>query len=206
MNFYERHILPPILNCVCGMPLLNGHREEIVKRARGSVLEIGVGSSLNTKFYDYDQITDVTGIDPNESLLRIAKDNKSDNSKRVNLVSAVSEQLPFTNSRFDSVVVTFSFCTIPDPSEAIEEIKRVLKPGGDLHFCEHGLSENPKLQKWQRRLEPMWTPLAGGCHLSRDIFDLIGTTDFELHDHETMYVDKIPKFVGYVYKGSAKKI
>jgi len=205
MNFYERQILPPILNCVCGLPLLNGYREGIVKRARGSVLEIGLGSSLNTKFYAHEQVTEITGIDPNESLLHIAAQNESPHQGKINLIRAVSERLPFENNRFDSAVVTFSLCTIPEPVLALEEIKRVLRPGGDLHFCEHGLSDNPKVQKWQRWLEPLWKPLAGGCHLKRDIFSLIRATGFKLHDHETMYVKNIPKFIGYIYKGSAKK-
>lgn len=206
MNLYEKYILPPILNCACGLPLLKSHRKDIVLRAKGSVLEIGIGSSLNTDFYDFDEITGITGLDPNKSLLKIAQYNNSNLLDKIHLTGGTSEYLPFPSNQFDSVVVTFSLCTIPQPDKAVKEIKRVLKLKGDLHFCEHGLSHAPKIKRLQRFVEPIWKPLAGGCHLSRDIFRLITDGGFQLFDHETIYATGVPKFVGHLYKGSAKKI
>lgn len=206
MNLYEKYILPPILNCACGLALLKSHRKDIVPRAMGSVLEIGVGSSLNKAFYNFDQITEIVGLDPNESLLKIAQDNSSNLSDKISLVGGTSEHLPFPSNHFDSVVITFSLCTIPQPEKAMKEIRRVLKLSGRIHFCEHGQSPNPGVEKLQRFVEPIWKPLAGGCHLSRDIFTLITDGGFELFDHETIYADDVPKFVGHLYKGSAKKI
>jgi|TARA_B110000305_G_C19405080_1_gene622269 ubiquinone/menaquinone biosynthesis C-methylase UbiE len=205
MNFYEKHILPPILNCVCGLPLLKSHRENIVSRAKGAVLEIGIGSSLNIDFYKFDRITEITGIDPNESLLKIAQLSKPKLNPKINLIGGISEQLPFPDQQFDSAVVTFSLCTIQHPELAVREIKRILKPDGVLHFCEHGISDSPHLKKWQERIEPIWKPLAGGCHLTRDIFDLIASNGFTLFDHQTIYVEHIPKIAAHLYKGSARK-
>ncbi|MDA0237045.1 MAG: class I SAM-dependent methyltransferase [Proteobacteria bacterium] len=205
MNFYEKYILPPILNCACGLSSLKSHREDIVSRAKGAVLEIGIGSSLNLDFYKQDQITEITGIDPNESLLKIAQRSNPNKTPKINLIAGISEQLPFSDRQFDSAVVTFSFCTIPNPEIAIREIKRTLKPKGLLHFCEHGISDSPHLKKWQQRIEPIWKPLAGGCHLTRDIFALIASNGFQLFDHKTIYADHVPKVVGHLYSGSAIK-
>ncbi|MBA4740202.1 MAG: methyltransferase domain-containing protein [Burkholderiales bacterium] len=206
VNLYEKYILPPILNCACGLPLLRSHRQDIVKRARGSVLEIGIGSSLNKDFYNHEQITGIVGLDPNESLLKIAQINESDQPNTINLSGGLSEQLPFPNNQFDSVVVTFSLCTIPKPEQALKEIGRVLKSKGALHFCEHGLSHVSNIEKLQKFIEPIWKPLAGGCHLSRDMFKLVTDGGFQLCDHEMIYADGVPKFLGHLYKGSAKKI
>ena len=206
MNLYEKYVLPPLLNCVCGLALVKIHRKDIVPRAKGSVLEIGIGSSLNKDLYNFEQITELNGLDPNESLLRIARDNKSSLSGNINLIGGSSEHLPFSNNQFDSVVITFCLCTIPRPELAIKEMYRVLKSKGTIHFCEHGRSNVQYIQKIQKVVEPIWKPLAGGCHLSRDIFGLITTGGFELFDHEAIYADGVPKFLGYLYKGSAKKI
>ena len=206
MNFYEKHILPPVLNCACGLSLLKRHREDIVSRARGKVLEIGIGSSLNLDFYKLDQITEITGIDPNESLLKIAQRSHPKKKYKINLIGGISEQLPFLDQQFDSAIVTFSLCTIPNPEKAIREIKRTLRSNGVLHFCEHGISDSPHLKKWQHLIEPIWKPLAGGCHLTRDIFDLIASNGFELFDHQAIYAKQAPKLVGHLYKGSARKL
>ena len=206
MNLYEKYVLPPLLNCACGLSLLKSHRKDIVPRAKGVVLEIGIGSSLNTDFYNFDQITEINGLDPNESLLKIARDNNSNVRHKINLTVGTSEYLPFSSNQFDSAVITFSLCTIPRPEQAIKEIHRVLKLKGEIHFCEHGLSNVPNIQRIQRFVEPIWKPLAGGCHLSRDIFGLITKGGFKLFDHEAIYADGVPKFAGYLYKGSAKKI
>lgn len=206
MNLYEKYILPPLLNCACGLSLLKGHRKDIVPRARGAVLEVGIGSSLNKDFYDFDQITEISGLDPNESLLKIARDNNSSLPHKMSLTAGTSERLPFSSNQFDSVVITFSLCTIPRPKQAIKEIRRVLKSKGEIHFCEHGLGDTPNIQRIQNFVEPIWRPLAGGCNLSRDIFGLITEGGFKLFDYEAIYADGVPKFVGYLYKGSAKKI
>lgn len=203
MNIYEQYVLPPILNCLCGLRFLEAHRREIVSEARGLVLEIGIGSSLNEAFYLPERISQVIGIDPNETLLNIAS-NRSHESKKINLVRGLSETLPFRTNQFDSIVVTFCFCSIPNPNLALLEIKRVLKSGGEVHFCEHGLAPDARIQQWQRKIEPAWRILAGGCHLTRNIFDLFQGNEFELTNSTTLYARNVPKIAGFIYKGTAK--
>jgi ubiquinone/menaquinone biosynthesis C-methylase UbiE len=203
MHLYEKFILPRLLDCACGLSVINEHRAEITQQASGLTLELGIGSGLNHQFYEQNKLISIVGIDPSDQLLRIAKIRSEKSNVSTQLYRAVGEKLPFQNNTFDSVVVTFAFCSIPNPLGALKEIKRVCKPTGQLLFCEHGLAKSSQVQKWQHRIEPIWKKVAGGCHLTRDIGALIKDAGFSVKKMENTYVRAAPKFVGFLYKGAA---
>ncbi|NIO41996.1 MAG: methyltransferase domain-containing protein [Burkholderiales bacterium] len=203
MPIYEHYILPPLLHCVCGMPLLARHRATLIPGARGQVVEIGIGSALNTDYYDADKINSLIGIDPSQQLLRYARKRVTKLPFTVSLIPALAESLPLPDACADTVVVTFSLCTIPDTATALAEMRRVLKPSGRLLFCEHGLAADGSVQRWQRRLEPVWGKLAGGCHLTRNVPQLLADAGFFCDELETGYLRHAPRFAGYIYRGSA---
>jgi len=203
MNIYDRYILPPLTHCACGSALLARQRAAVVPNARGDVLEIGIGSALNLDFYDASRIGSLTGIDPSRQLLAMAHRRSRHAAFPVRLVPAVAENLPFPDASMDSIVVTFSLCSIPDVAAALREMRRVLKPGGPLLFCEHGLAPDAGVQRWQRRLDPLWGKLAGGCHLTRDIPRLLGDGHFRCDDLDAAYLRATPRFAGFIYRGSA---
>jgi len=203
MNFYDRYILPPLLHCVCGTSLLARHRAVLVPDARGNVLEIGIGSALNLEYYDTTRVGSLTGIDPSRQLLAMAQRRSSRCAFPVHLVPAIAECLPLPDASMDTIVVTFALCSIPKVDAALAEMRRVLKPAGRLLFCEHGLAPDARVQRWQRRLNPLWGKLAGGCHLTRDIPRLLGDAGFHCADIEAGYLRAAPRFAGFIYRGSA---
>lgn len=203
MNFYDRYILPPLLHCVCGTSLLARHRAVLVPGARGDVLEIGIGSALNLEYYDASRISSLTGVDPSRQLLAMARRRSSSTAFHVHLVPAIAECLPLPDASMDTIVVTFTLCSIPNTAAALAEMRRVLKPDGRLLFCEHGLAPDARVQRWQRRLDPLWGKLAGGCHLTRDIPRLLGDANFRCADLEAGYLRATPRFAGFIYRGSA---
>ncbi len=203
MRFYDRYILPALTHCACGSRLLRKHRAQLVCAARGHVLEIGIGSGLNFDYYDAARISSLTGIDPSVGLLAYARKRLKSIAYPVELMPVSAEQIPITDASIDTVVVTFSLCTIPDVAAALEEMHRVLKPDGQLLFCEHGLAPDANVQRWQKRLDPLWGKLAGGCHLSRDIALLLRQASFRCEKLRSGYLSHAPRFAGYLYEGSA---
>jgi len=163
-------------------------RTKLVPHARGRVLEVGIGSGLNLPFYDADRVTRVWGLDPSEELTARARDAAEDVPFDVELVTAGSEEIPFDAASFDTVVVTYTLCTIPEVVPALREMARVLKPDGRLLFCEHGVAPDADVRRWQERMNPIWRRLGGGCHLNRDVPDLIRRGGFEVTELETMYI------------------
>ena len=203
MNFYDRFILPPLTHWACGHPQLAWHRAALIPAARGQVLEIGVGSALNLDYYNAASISSLTGVDPSQQLLAYAEKRTDRVTFPVNLITASAESLPIPERSIDTIVVTFSLCTIPDVAAALEEMRRVLKPTGRLLFCEHGLAPDVSVQRWQRRLDPLWNKIAGGCHLSRDIPRLLSDAKFQCAELQSAYLPRTPRFAGFVYRGSA---
>lgn len=203
MSLYERYILPPLTHCACGNRLLRKHRAELVPAARGKVLEVGIGSGLNFEYYDASRISSLTGIDPSTGLLSYARRRLKNIAFRVELMAVNAEQIPLEDASIDTVVVTFSLCTIPDVTAALVEMHRVLKPDGQLLFCEHGRAPDPKVQRWQKRLDPLWGKLAGGCHLSRDIPLLLRQSHFRCENLKSGYLPRAPRFAGYLFQGIA---
>jgi ubiquinone/menaquinone biosynthesis C-methylase UbiE len=203
MNFYERYILPPLVHCACSNSALARHRAALVPDARGHVLEIGIGSALNLEYYDTARVGSLVGIDPSQRLLAMARCRSANTAFPVHLVPAIAERLPLPAASIDTIVITFSLCSIPDVGAALSEMRRVLKPGGRLLFCEHGLAPDARVQRWQRRLDPLWGKLAGGCHLTRNIPRLLAEANFHCAGLESGYLRAAPRFAGYIYRGSA---
>lgn len=196
-SFYERRILPRLLTCACASPPIMRQRAKIVPQAAGRVLELGVGMGLNLAFYDPDRVESVTGVDPAPELRALAEAAPRDPRLAVSVAEGAAEALPFEAGAFDSVVCTFTLCSVQDPAAALAEARRVLKPGGRLFFCEHGLAPDPGVARWQRRVEPLWKRLAGGCHLSRPVATGIAGAGFTLDRVETMYLPRTPRIAGW---------
>ena len=203
MGFYDKYILPRFLNCACGTKPIQYQREKVVPLARGLVLEIGIGSGLNIPFYNADRVTKIIGLDPSEELNRMARKVADEKGLRVEFILGGAEAIPLPQNHVDTVLVTYTMCTIPKVAEANKEINRVLKPDGQLIFCEHGLAPDANVSKWQNRIDPYWGKIAGGCHLNRNIPALITAAGFKIEAMEQMYLPSTPKFAGYNYWGTA---
>ena len=200
MGLYEKYFLPKILNAVMKSPELTRLRQEWVPQATGRVLEVGIGSGLNIPFYKSD--VHVTGVDPSVELLAYAEEVARDAKLNVEFIPQGCEDLPVAANTFDSALVTWTFCTIPDPLTALTEIRRVLKPGGKLIFVEHGKAKEEAVIKWQNRLNPLWKTIAGGCNLNRQPDTAILEQGFKFDYMDEGYVPG-PKFATYNYRGIA---
>ncbi len=203
MGFYDKYILPHFLNCACGSKPVKYQREKVVPMAEGLVLEVGIGSGLNIPFYDAAKVDRILGLDPSEELNRMALKVAEQKGIPVDFILGGAEDMPLPDNHVDTVLVTFTMCTIPEVTAANKEMLRVLKPGGKMIFCEHGLAPDVKVSKWQSSLDPVWGKIAGGCHLNRDIPRLIKNAGFEIKTMEQMYLPSTPKFAGYNYWGTA---
>ena len=202
-SLYERYAVPWLINCACGARPIARQRAKVVPGAGGQVLELGMGGGLNLPFYDAAKVTALEGLEPSERLRDMARAATAGVSLPVELVDGRAEALPFEAGVFDCVVCTFTLCSVQDPAAALAEARRVLKPGGRLIFCEHGLAPDAEVVKWQRRIEPVWKRLAGGCHLTRAVGSAIEAAGFRLLRHETMYLPKTPRWAGWNEWGEA---
>ena len=204
MGFYDKYILPTFLNCACGTKPMQYQRKKIVPFAKGEVLELGIGSGLNLPFYDLDKINKIWGLDPSEELNSMAKKVARDIDVDVDLIIGGAEEIPLPENSIDTILLTYTLCTIPKVKDSIKEIERVLKPSGSMLFCEHGLAPDEKVAKWQQRLNPYWKKIVGGCNLNRDIPKIIQDSSFKITKLETMYLPSTPKFAGFNYWGEVK--
>lgn len=202
MGLYDRYILPHLIDLACGMGAVMKARSQIVPQAHGRVLEIGIGSGLNLAFYDPAKVQQIVGVDPSADMQALARERAAKISIPVEMIALELGQIQASAASFDSIVCTFTLCTIPDAVAALKEMRRVLKPGGRLWFCEHGKAPDLPVLRWQNRLTPIWKPLAGGCHLNRDIPQLITEGGFRIGELQTRYL-KGPKPMTYVYSGWA---
>ncbi len=179
-------------------------RSQVVPHATGTVLEVGMGSGINLEFYSPETVSLVYGLEPSEGMRRKAQANLGRSPVTVEWLDLPGEKIPLPDESVDTVLLTFTLCTIPDWQAALHQMKRVLRPGGELLFLEHGQSPDEAVQKWQHRITPGWKRIAGGCHLNRPIAELIRETGFEITELENFYMPKAPKFAGYIYKGRAR--
>lgn len=205
MSFYEDRILPHIIDRACSMGQVMKLRSQVVPHARGRVHEVGMGSAINMEFYNPDNVEMVYGLEPSDGMRRKAQPNLSRSPIKVEWLDLPGEQIPLDDHSIDTVLLTFTLCTIPDWHAALKQMWRVLKPGGELLFLEHGESPHDATRKWQHRITPGWKKIAGGCHLNRDIADLIRHSGFDIVELENLYIPKAPKIAGYIYKGRAVK-
>jgi ubiquinone/menaquinone biosynthesis C-methylase UbiE len=204
MGFYSHVVLPRLLKCACTAPPIAKQRAKVVPAADGRVLELGIGMGLNLRFYDPGRVREVMGVDPSPELRAIAEAAERDPALKVRVEDGTAEALPFEDRSFDTVVCTFTLCSVCTPPQALAEARRVLKPGGRFLYCEHGLSPDPGVAKWQRRIEPAWKRIAGGCHLTRPVTSAIQAAGFRVEQADTMYLPRTPKFAGWNEWGSAR--
>ena len=182
-SWYERFILPRAIDFACGLPMVSLQRQLIVPLARGRVLEVGIGTGLNMPWYDKARVSKITGLDPALQLHPRALQRIEQAGLEVELVGLPAEQIPRPDASFDTVLMT-----IPDPLTALREMRRVLAPGGQLLFCEHGRAPDASVRRWQQRLQPLWGKVAGGCHLGRDIPALLHDAGFSVPHLHTRYL------------------
>ena len=208
MGLWERYAVPPLIASACGSKAIMKQREKIVPSAEGVVLELGCGSGTNFGLYDRSKVNRLHALEPAPGMMKRARKTADalQFSDKIDFIEAGAEAIPLEDNSVDSAVITFVLCTIPDWKSALGEVRRVLKPGGRVLFSEHGLAPDEPVAKWQRRIEPFWKPLAGGCHLTRDIPKLFNEAGFELDGTQTMYLPSTPKVAGFVSWGSASPI
>ena len=200
---YEKYVLPKLLDCCCSTKPINYQRNKVVPNASGNVLEIGIGSGLNLPFYEKSKINNLYGIDPSSELCDMAKKTASDNKIDVNLLINGAEEIELPKDSIDTVVMTYTLCTIPNPTDALKEIKRVMKVDAKMLFCEHGTAPDKNIIKWQNRINPIWGKLFGGCNINRDIPNILKESGFKINTLDQMYLPSTPKIVGYNYWGEA---
>jgi len=202
MGLYSRHLLPRLIDLTCSSRQTWKQREKVVPHAHGRVLEVGIGSGHNLPLYDPESVEMICGVDPSPELWELAENRAARAPFEVDFVEASAEEMPLEDSSFDTVMVTYSLCSIPDADAALGEIRRVLDAEGQLIFCEHGRSPDAAVRRWQDRLQPVWGRLSGGCHMNRAIPELIESAGFEIRELETMYIPG-PRMVSFNYWGIA---
>jgi ubiquinone/menaquinone biosynthesis C-methylase UbiE len=203
MGFYERKILPALIDFSMRQRPIMKQREKVIPLARGRVLEVGIGSGLNLSFYRPDQVERVWGLDPSLELQQRARSRAASAGVEVEFVGLSGEEIPIESEFFDTVVVTYTLCSIPDVSRALGEMGRVLKSGGRLLFSEHGIAPDPRVSRRQHAFDRWWSILAGGCHLTRPVPELLRRAGFQLDDLNAAYLPG-PKPLTYNYWGVAR--
>ncbi len=204
-EWYDAHLMPRLIGCACSTGPVMKRRSFVVPLARGDVFELGCGGGINQQFYDADAITSYAGIDPHEALLDDAHKAAREKGWDADIRQAVGEDIPFASRSFDTVVCTFTLCSVEDPDQVLAEMKRILRPGGQALFLEHGRSPDRNVAKWQDRIEPTWKRFAGGCHLTRPIGSAFRGAGFEVEPLGQGYLPKAPKFAMWNEWGVARK-
>jgi ubiquinone/menaquinone biosynthesis C-methylase UbiE len=202
MGFYQEQVVPLLINLTMRRRDLAAYRSRVVPSADGRVLEIGIGSGLNLPFYSRN-VKDLIGLDPSPKLLSMVRQNLPPDTLSPELIEGSAEAIPLENRSIDTVVTTWTLCSIPDAALAVREMRRVLRPTGRLVFIEHGRAAEPNVRWWQDRLTPAWKRLGGGCHLNRPIQKLIEDGGFQFDRLETGYM-RGPKPLTFMYEGSAR--
>ncbi len=203
MGLYDRYILPNLIDLIARTAPVMQPRAEVVPQAEGRVLEIGIGSGLNLSLYDPARVSEIVGVDPAAGMQRLARQRAAQIGIGVRTIALELGQIQAADASFDSIVCTYTLCSIPDAPAALKEMRRVLKPGGKLLFCEHGKSPDLPVLRWQNRLTPWWKPLGGGCHLNRDIPALIQASGFNIRRIESSYLQKGPRIMTWTWRGWA---
>ncbi len=202
MGLYDEKVLPHLIDCACGMGQVMKVRSQVVPQAEGRVLEIGIGTGLNLAFYDRSKVSAIVGVDPAAQMQDKARQRSAGIGIALEMIALELGQIQAEDASFDSIVCTFTLCTIPDVAAALQEMRRVLKPGGKFLFAEHGRAPDRKVRHWQDRLTPWWKPLAGGCHLNRDIPALLKAGGFHIRDVQASYLPG-PRPMTWVWRGWA---
>jgi ubiquinone/menaquinone biosynthesis C-methylase UbiE len=205
-SWYEANIMPRLITCACSQGQVMKRRAAVVPRARGDVFELGCGGGINHAFYDRQAITSYAGIDPHEGLLDGARAAAREKGWAADLRAGRGEAIPFADASFDCVVCTFTLCSVQDERQVMREIRRILRPGGEALFLEHGAAPDADVRAWQGRIEPVWKGLAGGCHLTRPIGSALAGAGFAVETLGEGYTPKAPRFAGWMEWGVARKV
>src|SRR5262245_40919445 len=203
MSFYRDHVYPHLVSMLGNPKPIRDIRQQILPAARGTVLEIGVGPGVNFAHYDPDKVSKLYALEPNPGMVRLAEQQRRRTKLDVEFLGLPGERIPLADATVDTVVSTFTFCTIPGVVAAIQGIARVLRPGGRLIFFEHGLSPDPRLRRWQKLAEPVLYRVFSGCHLTRDIPALLAQGGFQIEKMETAYLASFPKSWAHCWWGAA---
>lgn len=204
-KWWDAHGVPRLIKLACGTPQIMKLRSKVVPLARGDVFELGCGGGINHPFYDATAITRYAGIDPGGKLLEYARSAAEKKGWKADIRDGVGESIPFDDNSFDTVVCTYTMCSVQDQSQVVKEMRRILKPGGRLLFLEHGRAPDSPVAKWQDRIEPLWKPVAGGCHLTRPITSAVRGWGFEVEPMGEGYAPGTPKPVGWMEWGVGTK-
>ena len=203
MSFYEKRILPHLINCACGAPAVASQRQKVVPQASGRVLELGIGTGLNAEFYRAGQVNAVVGVDPSRESWQLAQSKIADASVPIEYCEASAEDIPLPSNSIDTAVITYTLCTIPHPEKALQEVARVLRSNGRVLIAEHALAPDASVVRWQNRLNGLWGKIAGGCHINRNIRGLLDASPLKVHEWQGMYLPQTPKVAGYNVWGTA---
>lgn len=206
LGLWERYVVPPLVSCACKQPAIMEQREKVVPHAEGEVLEIGCGSGTNFGLYDPGKVTRLHALEPSPGMIKRARKaiESHELADRTLFHEAGAEAVPLDDNSIDTAIITFVLCTIPDWQASLTELRRVLKPGGRVLFTEHGRAPDAGVAKWQRRIEPVWKALAGGCHLTRDTEEMLEASGFAVDDLQAAYLPEAPKIAGFCVWGSAR--
>ena len=204
MGIYQQHVLPRFQDKVMDRKDMREVRARVASRLSGDVVEVGFGTGLNAPYYPAE-VAKVAAVEPSQVCMRIAQPRIARSSAKVELAGLTGEALDLPPESFDAALSTWTLCTIPNVDAALGEILRVLKPGGSFHFVEHGQAPEAEVARWQARIEPPWKRIAGGCHLTRRISELIEQSGFHIDTLDTYYMKGEPKTFAYTYEGVARK-
>lgn len=204
-SWYDAHVVPRIIRCACGAPAIEELRKGVVPRAEGRVFEIGCGGGLNQPFYDAGKVSAFAGLDPSDKGLEYARGEAARKGWAADIRLGMGEDIPFDADSFDTVVCTYTLCSVTDAGKTLSELRRILKIGGKLLFLEHGVSPDAGVVKWQRRIEPVWKRIAGGCHLTRPVTESVRDAGFAVTPLGAQYLPQMPRWAAWMEWGEAVK-
>jgi SAM-dependent methyltransferase len=203
-GWWDRVVVPKLIANCCSQPQIMKARSRIVPQASGDVLELGCGGGINMEFYDPARITRLAGIDPSPALLDRSRDAAAARGITADIRGGIGEAMPFGDAEFDTILCTFTLCSVESQTQVLAEMRRVLRPGGRILFLEHGSAPDHSVQKWQRRIEPIWKRIGGGCHLTRPITGAYAASGFAIATAEKQYMPKTPRPFGWIEWGEAR--
>ena len=202
MGLYSRYVLPQLIQLTCSVSSVYKQREKVIPLAHGRVIEVGFGSGLNLPLYDPEKVSRIWALEPSEDMLKLSDEIRASSAIPIDCLPSNAQNIPLEDKAADTVVITYTLCSIVEEELALQEMRRVLRPGGQLIFCEHGISPEKNIRKWQNRIDPLWSRLGGGCHLNKDIPDLIQKGGFRLTHCDQAYIPGW-KIACYNYWGRA---